>query len=476
MEGKKSYRNLLKNVMLFGIGSFGTKILSFVLVPLYTNELTTAEYGTCDLITTTANLLYPLCTLSIASGVMRFTLDNDGRQSLKIGYYISIIGNIIATFVLVCLSVAGWLPESLSHYWWIIGICFTSSFYQLYQCYIRGIDKAKIMVESGLLSSIIGLTSNVVLLRFLHLGSTGYLVSAILGTVVSCLYMDLRCRISSVVIETIEIEKDYIRRLLAYSIPSIFITIAWWINSSLDKYFVTGLLGVDQNGIYSIAYKIPTILNVFQTIFMQAWAVSAVQEFDRDDSNGFFTNIYTMFSLSMVFICSVIILLNEPLSRILYAAEFYEAWKYVPLLLLSSLFGAMAGYYGSIFSAVKDQRITAYSTVASAAVNAILNAVLIPRFQVTGAAMATAISYFVSWIIRYFFSRKYICLKINTIRSMLMYFLLLSQAVVAMREDHGYLYQIIILLLIVIVKWEDIGRIVHYLTIKIRNREANNNE
>ena len=34
-----------------------------------------------------------------------------------------------------------------------------------------------------------------------------------------------------------------------------------------DRYIVIGLCGVAANGIYSVGYKIPSILNIFQTIF-----------------------------------------------------------------------------------------------------------------------------------------------------------------------------------------------------------------
>ena len=43
-------KNLVKNIMLFGISSFGTKIIYFLLVPLYTTCLTTEDYGYVDLI------------------------------------------------------------------------------------------------------------------------------------------------------------------------------------------------------------------------------------------------------------------------------------------------------------------------------------------------------------------------------------------------------------------------------------------
>ena len=76
--------------------------------------------------------------------------------------------------------------------------------------------------------------------------------------------------------------------MIAYSAPLVLNAIGWWVNSASDRYVVTWLCGLAVNGIYSVGYKIPSIINVFQTIFNQAWFLSAVKEFDPQDKDGFF--------------------------------------------------------------------------------------------------------------------------------------------------------------------------------------------
>ena len=68
---KEKYKYLTKNVLIFAVSSFGTKFLSFLLVPFYTSVLTTAEYGIADIITTTATLMMYICTVNIADAVLR---------------------------------------------------------------------------------------------------------------------------------------------------------------------------------------------------------------------------------------------------------------------------------------------------------------------------------------------------------------------------------------------------------------------
>ena len=236
---------------------------------------------------------------------------------------------------------------------------------------------------------------NIWLIAYMRMGITGYLLSTITGLIVASMYMSLRCKKATTHYDGQMTSNRIIAgEMLKYSVPLVFNAIAWWFNSSLDRYFVTAICGVSDNGIYSVAYKIPNLLTSIQTVFTQAWSISAITEFDKDDKDGFIGETYESFGVVMVLSCSGIMLLNEPLSNVLYAKEFFSANRYVPYLLMAALFSGLGGYFGGIFAAVKNSKVSATSTMISAAVNLILNAILIPRFEISGAAVATMISYF----------------------------------------------------------------------------------
>ena len=97
------------------------------------------------------------------------------------------------------------------------------------------------------------------------------------------------------------------------------------------------ICGVAVNGIYSIAYKIPSIVEVFQSIFLQAWQITAVTSFNDDDKEIFFSRIYTTYNLLMVLLCSIIIIMIKYIAGIMFAYEFYGAWVFVPILLLANV-------------------------------------------------------------------------------------------------------------------------------------------
>ena len=90
------YRTLAANVALISIGTFGSKVLVFLMVWFYTEWLSPAEYSTADLLTQTANLLLPLATLGVSDAVFRFAIDRAGARArvFTIGFWMVTAGSI----------------------------------------------------------------------------------------------------------------------------------------------------------------------------------------------------------------------------------------------------------------------------------------------------------------------------------------------------------------------------------------------
>lgn len=471
--GKGKY--LSKNILVFTLSTLIPKLLSFFFVPYYTNILSTAEYGIIDIVTTTISLCLPVFSLNMAEGVMRFSLDDKGNaKHLIFGIKVTLIGGVVLFCLVSVLKTRDIFKQFDTIWFWIPLLFFVNSIYNLFQYYLRAVDKTVLMVIVSCINSLIILSANIVSLGILHLGIAGFLLSSFSGFTISdiILFIGIISQIKNK--KTINNEKYVPSEILKYCIPTIFTTIAWWVNSSLDRFFVIGLCGDSANGIYSIAYKIPNILGILQNIFIQAWTLSAIVEFDKNDENGFFGKIYETYNGLMVLSCSFIILLNEPLSKILYSKGFFEAWHYVPILLISSLFSALNGFIGSIFIAVKKTKICAYSTICSAIVNAGLNTILIPQYKLYGAAFATLVSYFVAWLIRFIVSRKYIHMKIKISYEIIGYILIIAQMYAALQNTHGYYVQIVIVCVEMIVLYRCAGlEAIQQIKVVLRKKISN---
>ena len=455
------YSYLAKNTLIFTISNFGAKFLTFLLVPLYTHVLSTSEYGTADAIITTANLLVYIFTINIADAVLRFTINKKDNQGeiLAYGIKVTIQGSIIFAlllFISIFIFPISWASYC---YFFLFAYFAITAISTLFSCYLRAIDKVGCVAIAGIISIVGMVGCNIVFLLLIKIDLVGYLLSIIIGPVISVIYQAICIKKSCTFHRSLVCDRQTQREMRAYSIPLIFNNVCWWINNSLDRYIIIWILGTAQNGIYSVAYKIPTILSIFQSVFSQAWSLSAIKEFDSEDKDGFFSKTYKVYNAGMVMTCTILIFLNIPLAKILFAKDFFEAWQSSSILLLASLFTALGAFLGSIFSAIKKTKIFAVSTVIAAIINVFLNCLLIPIIGIQGAAIATVISFFVMWIIRLILVKKEIRLKIPVLKHMVSYILLLIQIIVEHFCPQFFWLQLFVVIAIMIMYGNVIGEI-----------------
>lgn len=395
---RQEYKKLLSNTGLLAIGSFASNLLGMLLIPFYTSVLSTADYGISDLIVTTTSLLYPFTTMAISEAIMRFALDKhaDRRSIYSIGLSMIMIGYI---FLLLCTPIIR--KTTIGEYY---------TFFMLYYiCYcihtvtsyfVKGIEKVKIYSFAGLLNSVIVISCNLFFLLFLKIGIVGYLLSSILGHGITALFMVFSAKLYKYIIPIWRIDKELFRRMLVYSIPIIPNSISWWVANSSDKYVLNHFSDVSQVGVYSISYKIPTIMMTIMGFFISAWQISAVDDFGSEKSQQFFSDIFRKCFAVNVILASFLIAFSKVMGNFLYSADFFVAWKYVPVLVIANVFNVMASFMGTIYTSAKKTKMLSISTILGALINIVMNFLLIPAFGAMGAAIATAFSYFMMWIVR----------------------------------------------------------------------------
>lgn len=461
------YKYLIKNMGLMTISNFASKILSFLLVPLYTAVLTTNEYGTYDLYTTTAFLLMPIFSVCIAEAVMRFTLDKKSNPKEVFSIGVSIYLKACCIVIILCL---------LNYVFDIIDIFnLYPMYFVLYFClcllsglltqFAQGLEKILDVAISGVLSSVTTITLNILLLVVFPLGLRGYFIANCSAFGAVSIYLIFRLKIWKYL--AFHLKYSLKHDMVKYSFPLVLSQIGWWINNVSDRYVVTWLCGAAANGIYSVAYKIPSILNVFQTIFSQAWVLSTVKEVDVKGSN-FYTIVYKYYNCGMVIICSLLIAGDKIIANILFSNDFFEAWRYAPFLIISVVFGALSEVFNGIFTAAKNSKIIARTTLCGASINTILNIVLVYIFGPIGAAIATLISYIVVWSIRLRVAKKLVSINIRLIRDISSYIILIVQSIILFFniEIVVYILQLILFFALLLLYIQDIKAVIMQLTKK----------
>lgn len=404
---KNKFMYLMRNLGLLLISNFSSKILSFLLVPLYTSILTTEEYGYYDVVQTTVQLLIPLMTIGVADAILRFSMDQSCDLTLITRIGIKRI--IYATIIFIALSWGmGYVPGLKyfnEYYGYIILFFIVTMVNQIVSQLAKGLEEVSTIAVSGVLGTALTLICNIVFLIFLHLGIQGYFLAYILSQAIQALYIFIKIKVWRFYKKKIDMVKykQLDKEMANYGFPMVFTQLSWWVNNLSDRYVIAYLCSIAENGIYSVAYKIPSIVNVVHSIFISAWQISAIKENESSDVEKFYKKVYILLNVLMCIVGGLIIIISKKIAYFLYAKDFFSAWQYVPFLIVSCIINAASGYIGAILIAEKKTKEMARSTTVGAIVNIFLNIILVLFFKTQGAAIATAISSLVIFELRFFY-------------------------------------------------------------------------
>lgn len=428
------YKKLGKDFILLFIGNFSSKILVFLMVPFYTSCLSTEQYGVADLITTTVTLLCPILTLTINEAVMRFSLDKEIEKEkvFSIGLYISGFSIILMIAIIPII----YLSQSLRNYTMLVLAYYIANVLNvLLSQFTKGIDKVKTYTISGIIQTVLNVCLNILFLLVFRWGIEGYLWANIIGLLAGMLFSCVNIKANQYVVSIKKSDWKLIRDMLVYSLPLIPNNLAWWVTNSSDKYMVSFFLGTASLGVYSVAYKIPSIMTTITSLFSMAMRISSVDGFGSKESEKFINNTYKVYTAFLAIVTSLIIGGSEFIGRILFQKEFFIAWKISPILLIGFMFFSLAEYLGVIYLAAKQTEQILITCLIGAGINILLNILLIPLFGNNGAAIATSASYFVIWLFRIIGCQRYVKIHINLTEYLINCILLIFTMMVTLNKN-----------------------------------------
>ena len=469
-------KQLAIDTILFGISTFGSKILVFLLTPLYTAVLLTAEYGVADLINTTVNLIYPVLTLAITDATLRYALDKSCSKQAVLGNSLVIILLSLAALLAcypVIVAVDTEIIAQLSKY----GGYFIATYgmYNLHLCFanfIKGIGKTKLFAIQGILQTVTVIICNIYFLLIAKTGLQGYLLSVIIGLTVPTVLMLFAGDVAKYIFP-IKLDKKLMAEMLKYSIPMIPTLLAWSINMYINKYMLIGLLpageGLSASGVFSVANKIPSLLTAVLSVFTQAWQLSAISNVNTSDESDYHTKVYGMMHTVSLIGCLLIIPFSKIASAILFDASYYLAWKHIPFLTVSAFFSCMCGFLASAFRAYKKTGQLFVSVAIGAVVNVVLNLFLIKSIGVIGASIATAASFLVTWAVRMQTIQRLVKVKIHLVPTVVTYALVIGGCLlISFDVPYAYVFYAAACAVIMILNYKQIKEICTLMLITIK--------
>lgn len=439
------YKKLLSNTLILSIGTFSSKLLVYFLMPLYTAILSSEQYGTADLITNAANLLIPFCCIGITHGVFRFAADEDENNKVVFSSGVSVLLLSSAIFLLLSPFIS-FIP-SFSNYAWLIAFYVVSSnFHTLAKEYIRAKGYMKLYAVQSILGTALTIAFNLLFLIPMKLGVTGYVLSVAVADAVGTLFLIIYAKLYKDFSFKL-FSKSKAKEMLKYSLPMMPTTVIWWITNVSDRFMVSYICGLSANGLYSAAYKIPTIIALVAGVFNEAWQLSAISESkDREEVSNFFSAVFERYQAILFLGCSVLIPFTPLATRILLNESYFTAWTFMPVLLLATVFSSLVTFIGSIYTVKKKTTMSLITAAVGAGLNIILNFLLIPKMGAQGAGIATALSYFAVFVFRAIHSKSFMPFDIKAWKLALNTFIVTAQIIVmVMSLPFNILAQIILI-------------------------------
>jgi len=399
------YKKLITNTAVLALGTLGSKILVFLLMPLYTRLLTSAQYSTADIISQTANLLIPLISLGMYEAVFRFAMDKDikSEKVLTTGLYVTLAGCVIFALFLPLLCKIGYFD---GYFPLVYLYVFCASVHYLVSRYTRAIGQNTLFALQGIISTALNITFNIIFLIGFDMGVTGYVLSVIVSDLLVSLFLFIKLGLLKKIAPS-NFSRELFGTMLKYSVPLIPTTVFWWVTNVADRYMIDYFDGGEINGLYAVAFKVPTLLILVSGIFSEAWQYSAVTDGNDEDRQRFFSRVFDSFQSIIFIAASALILLAKFFTEVLLADAYAKAWQYMPVLIAATVFSSLVTFMSSVYVKHKRSVNSFVTAMIGALSNMLLNFLLIPRFSAQGAAIATLACYVIVYIIRAIDSQRY---------------------------------------------------------------------
>ncbi len=390
---------LLKNTIVYAAGNLGSRVLAFLLVPLYSYYLSKEDLGYYDLITTSVMMLVPFLSIQISDAVYRWLIEarNDAEKAAAVTNGAAVLCFTIVPFALLFFVADVYLNIQYGYYF--LSLLFLTIASVFFQQILRGLGNNKLYSFVGILYTFLLVGFNVVFLFYTNLLVEGLLLASIIAyvlmlaaTVATGKFYPL-FRISS-------ISRSSIRKMIAYSGPLIPNTISWWLINEVNRFIILYFLGLEFNGIFAMANRFPSLILMVNSIFMLAWQDHAISSSGTQEKKTDATRIFHMFMVLELSLAIFLISITRYMIQFLVDAKFYASWQYIPLLYLAVVFSSFASFLGVGYLNAKKTKGIFYTTIVGSLVNIAVTFGSIRFIGLYAPAVGMASGFFCMWIVR----------------------------------------------------------------------------
>lgn len=423
-------KKTIKHSIIYSLGNLSSKLVGLILLPLYTEYLTTSEYGILALLEVTSQILILMLGLNLSTAMLRWcSAEKDENRKRSIVFTIS-----FSTVIISLLSLIFLLPfvdffselffdhNRYSNYFTILFFSIAFGILNLLPLsLIRVQEKSTFFVVVTTLKFTIILILNIYFIAFLQMGVEGVILGQLIGQILFTLVtLPFMIRNSSTKFDLITL-----KHMISYSFPLVFSSLFAMLLSMGDRYILKILSTLSDVGIYSLGYKVASFINVFIIhSFQLGFLPLAFKYAEQNDSKRFFSKIQTYFTLLLVLSALALSIFSLEIVEVFTSDESYlSSYLIIPFISFAFVLKGMEYVFSLAFHQMKITKYNAIIVITSALLNIGLNFLLIPIYGVFGAAISMIISYSLMSFLSYFFAQRVYFIPFEKWKLLLLLFL-----------------------------------------------------
>ncbi len=423
----KSLKRLTKHSAVYGFGHIFTRMVNFLLLPLYTNRLPADEYGVSALIFAFLAVMTPIYTYGIDAAFLRYFILSDDpvrkRRVFSTAFWaVFTAGCIFTILIYVFADFFSGLLFSHGNYHHLIRLASAILFFDVMTflpfLYLRAEEKSILFTVFKFFNVIINVSFNIYFLVYLDKGVEGIFLANVLASGLTFLVI-LFILIKEV---SFSFNKNDFVELCKFGLPYLPSVLSVVVLDLVDRPILERLLGLEQTGIYSAGLKLGMFMSLFVTAFRFAWHPFFLSTSKQKDAKEVFSKVLTYFTtIGMGIFLIISLYINEIVQfkffgHTLIGSEYWQGTKVVPAILLSYVF---YGIYVNFIIGVYLREKTKYLPLVTGAgvlVNIILNFALIPIIGMMGAALAKVCGYVVMSVVMFLFNQRIYAIRYEFVR------------------------------------------------------------
>jgi len=404
-------KSLLSHTLVYGVGNSGNRFVGFLLIPLYTRYLTPADYGVLSLVGLLGQILFVVMSLGQGTAVFRtyFNHDNPDRRNTVITTSLWLI--LLGSFPIALLTIALNKPLTIAltgkpdfTVWVMLGTLGVAlkAILRLPFAVLRAREQSWRYTIWSFVQTLSSLVLAIVFVALLHLGGEGVLLSQLLAELIVCLYL-VPATVKGLSLKFSRADAWDMLGYGAYQIPMALFS---FLLHMADRYFLKHYSSLRAVGLYSLGYRFGEVLAIAIMAFSLAWYPFLFQHLKDKNAPALYARVCTYFTAVMGLLWLVISLFSREAIAIMARPAFHEAYQVVPWIAGAFFFQALANSWSvGVILHRKVKRRPAVLAAATA-VNLLLCYLLVPRYEMLGAAAAGLLSFFCWFVLQAMVAQK----------------------------------------------------------------------